>query len=146
MVNKRFDKELFESNDKQAKEAVEHLKKVFGVDEFRDGANRYSIDRIGYRNETPCINVEVEIKQHWPCGHEPFPYEEVNLPQRKNKYFNLPLPTFFVIFSADCQGAIIFSDKMVKDCSLEEVPNKYVPTGEYFYKIPIENCIVININ
>ena len=56
---------------------AEFLKEFFGVDEFTDGETRYAIDRQGYRNGQHCINVEVEIKQHWKNGHKPFPFEDI---------------------------------------------------------------------
>ncbi len=145
MANKRFSSNLFKNNDEAAKNAAEFLKEFFGVDEFTDGDTKYSIDRKGYRNEHHCINVEVEIKQHWKNGHNPFPFEDINLPQRKEKYFDLDLPTFFVIFSADCQGCVIFSDRTAKNSKLVEVPNRYVPKGEYFYKIPINKAAHIKL-
>ena len=145
MVNKRFSSNLFKNNDEAAKNAAEFLKEFFGVDEFTDGETRYAIDRQGYRNGQHCINVEVEIKQHWKNGHKPFPFEDINLPQRKEKYFDLDLPTFFVIFSADCKGCVVFSDRTAKNSKLAEVPNRYVPKGEYFYKILINKAAYIKL-
>tara|TARA_B100000287_G_scaffold397470_1_gene414087 strand:- start:1263 stop:1706 length:444 start_codon:yes stop_codon:yes gene_type:complete len=146
MAGKRFSKSLFEKNDEEAKNAVEFLKDHFGVDEFQDGETRYKIDRKGYRNGNHCLNVEVEIKQHWKDGQEPFPYDEINLPSRKGKYFDLELPTYFVIFSADCKGAVIFSDTVAKNSEMKEVPNRYVPKGEMFYKIPLKKAALMRFN
>ena len=143
MASKRFSNSLFERNDELARENVEYLKDFFGVDEFRDTASRYTIDRAGYRNDVHVLNVEVEIKQHWKAGELEFPYDDINLPSRKGKYIGLDLPTYFVIFSADCKGALIFSDKMVAQSPQEEVPNRYVRKGEYFYKIPIKNAAIL---
>lgn len=140
MRGKRFSKYLFEENDEKAKNTVEALKDLFGVDEFKDSTTRYHIDREGYRNGSHVVNVEVEIKQHWKDGHESFPFEDINLPLRKSKYFELDLPTYFVIFSADCRGGMIFSDRTAKNSPQVEVPNRYVPKGELFYKIPLSRA------
>ena len=145
MARKRFSKELFDNNDEVAKNAVEFLKDFFGVDEFKDSDTRYEIDRRGYRNGLHCLNVEVEVKHNWKKGHEPFPFEDVNLPSRKQKYFGLELPTFFVVFSADCLGAVVFSDKIAQDSETEEVPNKFVPQGEMFYKIPLDKAAIFKL-
>jgi len=146
MSGKRFSKRLFESNDELARETAEYLKDFFGVDSWEDSENRYTIDRVGHRNGQPVLNVEVEIKQHWKDGHETFPYPDVNLPERKEKYFDLDLPTYFVIFSADCRGAVIFSDRVVKKCPKVEVPNRYVRNGELFFKIPVGLASFTQIN
>lgn len=140
MNGKRFSKYLFEENDEKAKNTVEALKDFFGIDEFRDSENRYQIDRKGYRQGAHVVNVEVEVKQHWKDGHEPFPFEDINLPLRKEKYFELEHPTYFVIFSADCRGGMIFSDRTAKHSPKVEVPNRYVREGELFYKIPLSRA------
>ena len=145
MATKRFSSNLFKNNDEAAKDAAEFLKEFFGVDKFTDAETRYAIDREGYRGGHHCINVEVEIKQHWKEGHKPFPFEDINLPSRKEKYFELKLPTYFVIFSADCKGCMVFSDRTAKNSKLVEVPNRYVPKGEYFYKIPINKAAHIKL-
>ena len=140
MRGKRFSKYLFEENDERAKKTVEALKDFFGIDEFKDSKTRYEIDREGYRQGNHVVNVEVEVKQHWKDGHESFPFEDINLPLRKAKYFDLELPTYFVIFSADCRGGMIFSDRTAKNSPQVEVPNRYVPEGELFYKIPMSKA------
>lgn len=145
MRGKRFCPNLFDRNDDLARTTLEYLKDFFGIDEFKDTENKYTIDRAGWRNGNHVLNVEVEIKQHWKEGHRPFPFLEINLPIRKIKYVGLELPTFFVIFSADCKGAIVFSDRMVEKAPKEEVPNRYVSRGEYFFKIPIENAAVLTL-
>ena len=143
MRAKKFSQNLFDRNDEAARQTVEYLKDFFGIDEFKDTENRYTIDRAGWRNGIHVMNVEVEIKQNWKEGHRPFPYLDINLPTRKCKYFGLEQPTYFVIFSADCKGAVVFSDRMAEKAPREEVPNKLVSHGEYFFKIPIENAAIL---
>jgi|TARA_B100000282_G_C31736673_1_gene493840 hypothetical protein len=138
-ARKRFSKRLFEENDELARNAVEHLRHHFGVDCFKDSKNRYTIDREGWRDETHLMNIEVEVKHNWKKGLEAFPYDTIHLPKRKEKYFGLSKPTYFVIFSSDLQGAIVFSDRTAMEHGkLKEVPNKFVPKGELFYSIPIQ--------
>ena len=139
MVRKRFSQTLFADNDESARNAVEHLKHHFGVDEFRDSENRYTVDRQGWRDSTHLMNVEVEVKHNWKKGLDEFPYETIHLPERKEKYFRMERPTYFVIFSSDLKGAIVFSDRTAMlHGALKEVPNKFVPQGEMFFSIPIE--------
>ncbi len=137
-AKKRFSKMLFEENDEMARCAVEKLKHHFGVDEFRDSRNRYTVDREGWRDEKHLMNVEVEVKHNWKQGLSSFPYDTIHLPKRKEKYLGMDTPTYFVIFSSDMGGAIVFSDKTVEEYGkLKEVPNKFVPSGELFFNIPV---------
>ena len=140
MVRKRFSKSLFEQYDESAKNAADRMIEYFGVDEFTDGDNRYKVDRKGYKDNDHTINVEVEVKMIWKEGLKTFPYDEINLPSRKEKYTTLDKPTSFVIFSKDMKGAVVFTDETVRKCEKVEVKNKYCPSGELFFKIPIEKA------
>ena len=138
VVRKHFSNQLFQDNDEVAKQAVEHLKEHFHVDEFKDSATRYMVDREGWADGEHIVNVEVEVKHNWKKGMNPFPYNTIHLPQRKEKYLSLEKPTHFVIFSSDLQGAITFADTTVLEHgNLKEVPNKFVARGELFYNVPI---------
>ena len=48
-ARKQFSQQLFQDNDELAKQAVEHLKEHFNVEEFKDSETRYSVDREGWR-------------------------------------------------------------------------------------------------
>jgi hypothetical protein len=145
-ARKRFSKSLFDDNDEVARMAVEQLKHHFGVDEFRDSESRYTVDREGWKAEEHLVNVEVEVKHNWKRGLETFPYDTIHLPKRKEKYLELDKPTHFVIFSSDMEGAIVFSDKTVKDYAvMKEVPNKFVPKGEMFFNIPVNKTSWLKI-
>lgn len=137
-MRKQFSQRLFDENDVNARHAVERLRHYFGIDEFRDSKNVYTIDREGFRSGNHVLNVEVEVKHNWGQGTTQFPFRTIHLPQRKEKYFDLDKPTYFVIFSSDLKGAIVFSDRTVKEhAMLKEVPNKFVAEGELFYDVPL---------
>tara|TARA_R110000751_G_scaffold77312_2_gene155966 strand:- start:3476 stop:3934 length:459 start_codon:yes stop_codon:yes gene_type:complete len=138
-AKKRFSKMLFDENDELARVAVEKLRHYFAVDEFKDSRTRYTVDREGWRGEKHLMNVEVEIKHNWKEGLQTFPYDTIHLPKRKEKYLSMPQPTYFVIFSSDMGGAIVFSDRTVERyAEMKEVPNKFVPQGEMFFNIPVD--------
>ena len=146
MITKRFSKSLYEKHDESAKESAERMKEFFGVEEFTDGDNRYKVDRKGFKGGEHICNVEVEVKMIWKKGLSDFPYDEINLPGRKKKYLELDKPTSFVIFSKDMQGAVVFTDEVVKDCKMVEVKNKYCPSGEMFFKIPLKKATHVVLN
>ena len=146
MITKRFSKSLYEKHDESAKESAERMKEFFGVEEFTDGDNRYKVDRKGFKGGEHICNVEVEVKMIWKKGLSDFPYDEINLPGRKKKYLELDKPTSFVIFSKDMQGAVVFTDEVVRKCKMVEVKNKYCPSGEMFFKIPLKKATHVVLN
>jgi len=77
--------------------------------------------------------VECEVKTVWKG--EVFPYETVQLPQRKSKFFISP--TLFFIWNNELSNALMFKSEDIKDLTPVEVCNKYVASGEMFYQIPL---------
>jgi len=146
MVRKRFSRELYAQYDDLAKEAADKMVEYFCVDNFTDGDNQYKVDRKGIKDGEHILNVEVEVKMAWAKGLDDFPYDEINLPERKEKYTKLDKPTSFVIFSKDLKGAVVFTDHTVSNCNKVEVKNKYCPQGELFFKIPIEKSTHLVLN
>ena len=78
--------------------------------------------------------VECEVKIVWDS--EEFPYDTVQLPQRKQKFFDKT--TRFFIWNKSLTKAATFWSDDIKDLEPVEVPNKYVYKGEYFFQIPLD--------
>lgn len=134
-ARKRFSKELWKENHAKA---VKSLLPWLG-----DGWDENHGDRFGPDIKGPNSQwAEVEIKQHWEDTLE-FPFETVNLPQRKGKWLSLRIK--FYVLSKGCKYAIQIPKAQLKDEYLVEVPNKYVFKGEYFYQIPVKNCKIIKL-
>lgn len=131
---KRFDRELYNEYDKKARVATMEYLKSIGF-EVCEHPNRYAQDLIAF---SPIDNyefhVECEVKLVWDS--EEFPYDTVQLPQRKQKFFDGN--TKFFIWNKPLTKAITFWDSEISDLIPVEVPNKYVHKGEYFYQIPLE--------
>ena len=131
---KRFDRALYEEYDKKARKATTDYLKGIGF-EVCEHPNRYAQDLIAF---SPMDNyefyAECEVKVIWDS--EEFPYETVQLPQRKQKFFDGN--TKFFIWNKGLTKAITFWDAEISDLIPVEVPNKYVHKGEYFYQIPLE--------
>ncbi len=131
---KRFDRALYEEYDKKARKATTDYLKGIGF-EVCEHPNRYAQDLIAF---SPMDNyefyAECEVKVIWDS--EEFPYETVQLPQRKQKFFDGN--TKFFIWNKGLTKAITFWDSEISDLIPVEVPNKYVHKGEYFYQIPLE--------
>lgn len=134
MQRKRFDRELYLLNDQKAKKAVlKYLGKGWGENPKKTGVDLVNIINTAF--------VECEIKQRF-IGKE-FPYETVQLPERKGKWKDLNIRYF--ILNKQCTYAIIIYPKSLKDSRLKEVPNKYVFKGEYFYQIPVKECDLVKL-
>jgi hypothetical protein len=65
-----------------------------------------------------------------------FPYDSVQLPERKKKFFDKP--TLFFIWNEDCTRAATFWSAQVQQLTPVEVSNRYIRKGEYFYQVPLE--------
>jgi len=146
-ARKRFDRELFEKYDKAAREATSNHLRTQGY-KVMEHPDRYAQDLLFYRSsddwENPniCLKAECEVKIIW-SGTE-FPYDSVQLPQRKEKFFD-GLTQFF-IWNKDLDTAVTFWDNDIKDLTPVEVPNKYIAKGEYFYQIPMERVEIVSAN
>lgn len=132
-VSKKFSGNLYAQNDAAARSAV---KAHFGP-KCLDNPDKYGVDLM-YRGRM----IEVEIKQHWQLQDE-FPYDLVQISERKGKFRGAN--TEFWILNKYINRAIIIPSHLLHKRYLKEVPNKYVPAGEYFYCIPVRLCKVIRL-
>jgi hypothetical protein len=125
---KTFNKEMFERVDQQTREVTKDYLMSVGKTAY-DNPDKYGADLI---IDNLCY-VECECKLVW--GDNAFPWAEVNLPQRKEKFTRLDMPCMFMIWNKDFNRFVIFSSTTVADSKLVEVPNKEIPVGEKFFKI-----------
>lgn len=144
MTRKPFDQKLLESNDPSAREAIRDYIGRSGLF-VRDNPDIYGPDLIVYKGFKPLSFVEVEVKLVWKPEQHAFPWDTVQLPERKLKFLNLGLPIEFFILRADLERAVFFTDNVVAKSPIEEVKNKYVKVGELFCRIDIRECQVIDI-
>lgn len=129
---KRFDRELFQKYDQLARDVTTAYLESLGY-EVDVHPDRYAQDLIA-TSPAKDFCVECEVKLVW--DGEEFPYPNVQLPERKKKFFNVP--TQFFIWNKPLQYAMSFWSHDVATLESVEVPNKYVHSGEYFYQIPMD--------
>ena len=141
MKNKPFDRELYEQYNQKGIEAAKHFYKDYcSVDVVED----YGLDLKLFNSDKICTKlVEVEVRAQWIKGKKYFSYPIVHIPARKYKYITKALPLVkelsnidFIIFNKDCNIAFLSNFDLILKCPLAEVPNIYMPEGEYFYKVP----------
>lgn len=131
-TRKAFCKDLHKAYDQLAKEAsTKHLTSLgFNV---MEPENIYIQDLIAEREDLSFM-VETEVKLVW--RGDVFPYNTVQLPKRKEKFFIKE--TLFYIWNKPLTHAATFWSPNIKHLEPIEVQNKYVSKGEFFYQIPID--------
>lgn len=141
-IRKRFDSNLYSQNDTLARNKVKELLKD---SDFKvvDNVKKTGVDLFVYKDGVHLINIECEIKRVWKT--QEFPYESVQIPERKNKYFKLDKPTVFVMFNEDQSAYLAIKGEDLKNSPLKEVPNKYVWKGELFFQVPLDKVTLNDI-
>jgi hypothetical protein len=135
MATKRFDKELHNTCDKMGRDIVKSFVSSFWSMQAQDNPNRYGVDLHLYKDDVLVGYAEVEVRLAWKTLE--FPYEDLNVPERKRKLLSQDLPTFFFSINKDgtalfhCHGDIVLESKVA------EVRNKYVFRDEHFFKVPL---------
>jgi len=132
---KPFDRKLYAKYDELARKYSRSELIPLGY-VVKDNPRKTGVDLIVEKDDEIIFYVECEIKKALEGGK--FPYDEVNLPERKKKYVGLKYPTLFMIFDPLGEHLICFWDKWIDKCNLEEVHNRYMRQGEYFFKIPLK--------
>lgn len=143
-VMKRFDEQSFAANDTAAINAVlKHLLKQGSW--ARKNDELYQPDILLYNTGFQVLSyIEVEIKHNWKEGTE-FPFDTVNLPERKGKYRRKKKDIEYWILRKDLGAAVIIPEHAVVDTRLVEVRNRLIPEGEMFFSIPIDDCNIIRL-
>lgn len=131
--SKKFDRTLHQGNDPKSRQVVkDYLAKQGFIVE--DNTNQYGVDLV---SEDGAIQVEVEHRLPWTG--ERFPFSEINVPERKAKFFRNG-KVHYVILSKDYSRLGIILGKNIQtfmgNDNLVENPNKFVKNNELFFKVP----------
>ena len=152
---KPFDKELFKKNDKLGRKYAKHFlprilrekdpKKYHSV-EVKDNQDVYGPDLCCYNEGELVGYFETEIKHNWVS--DKFPFQDLQIPERKAKWIDghKGLPVTFCVLSKpvgndsvpSIQNMVTVKGRTMSKCPLQVIPNKFMPHGEKFFKIPID--------
>ncbi len=102
--------------------------------------DRYGPDIIVYSGLSPSYYIEAEIKLVWKADSDMFPWETIQIPERKGKFMRMRKALEFWVFRQDLQRCIVIPGKVAKASPQVEVSNKYVSKGEMFYQVPVVKC------
>ena len=131
---KPFSQELHNIYDAPARKAVTDWAQMKWGLKVKENPNRYGVDLICFRSDTPVGALEVEVRQP---GFDL--NRSIHVGQRKEKLFQEGLPTLFFALTQDLSRAYWVKANLIANCPLIEVHNKYVNKGELFYDCPIQN-------
>ena len=95
--------------------------------------DKYAQDLVATRGSDRFF-VECEQKPLWKG--ERFPFNSVQLPERKQKFF--ADKTLFFIWNNEWTSAFIFWSHKISHLDPVEVKNRRIANGEYFFQIPLE--------
>lgn len=141
-IRKRFDPVLYEENDRIAKEFVKNALKGSEY-QVIDNPKKRGVDLLLYKDSQHIANIECEIKRVWKNAE--FPYDSIQIPDRKTKYTELEKPTIFVMLNNDQTSYLALSQQTLLASPKKEVPNKYVYKGEMFFQVPLNSVHFNNL-
>lgn len=130
---KPFSASLHKKNDPKSRRVVKEYLQKKDID-LEDNPDKYGVDLI---SKDGTVKVEVEHRLSWQ-GPE-FPFNEINVPERKGKFFGDKEVSYAILNKEYTHIGIIPNKKLRKYLTaenLKENPNKYVKAGELFYKVP----------
>ena len=141
MVHKRFDKDLFDKYDGIGRDAAKNYYLGLGY-EICDNKNKYGPDLVLYHSGVFVAYIECEVKRKWIDSK--FPDKLVRFPERKIKYLTGEKIYFFMT-NISGSSALIVDGKELKVDSLKEFKNSFVPNGELFYHVELENVTFVSV-
>ena len=138
-MRKRFDRQLFDENDSQARHVVSQYLQYTRDCMVQDNPDIYGVDLLMTGALGDITAIEVEVKRVWKEGPG-FPWDCVQLPERKRRYMDCGYPIEYWILNNTLEYAIVIPGSAVARAIPVEIPNKYVSHGELFVQIPINEC------
>ena len=142
MASKRFDKGLFNLYDGLGRDTAKRYYTSLGH-RIEDNENKYGPDLLLYVSGTFYSYIECEVKRKWISKE--FPNEIVRFPERKSKYLTGE-PIKFFMTNVNGDRALIVDGKQLKADSLKEFKNSFVPSGELFYHVELEEVAFVDVS
>lgn len=141
-MRKKFDKSLYDKYDAAAKTKLAEIFKGLQW-QVKVSPKKMDVDFEVYKDGELVGYLETEVKLNWNTA--PFPYSDVQWPERKWKYCSLGKPTIFMMFNHDLSEYLTAMGTDLLSSKLEMVRNKYIPYGENFFKVPTTKVIFNDI-
>jgi hypothetical protein len=130
-IHAKFDSSAFARSDAAAREATTELLNGYGYT-VQPHPNKYAQDLIAEKGDKRFL-VECEQKSLWSGNL--FPFDSVQLPERKRKFFKER--TLFCMWNKGFTSALMFWSDKIEHLEPVEVSNRRIKKGEYFFQIPM---------
>ena len=144
--HKSFDRKLYDEVNDLSIKAVKKYLKAAGH-KITSTKEKYTAD-IESTFKGKHYLTEAEVKLVWD-GEWPQHWWNVRVPERKTKLLEQAeredKTLTFLYLNKNFTKAWKIDGDVVKKCPLEEVPNRFVPKGEYFYIVPITKATLVNL-
>ena len=136
---KPFEQDLHDKYDLPAKMAIaNHVANKCGV-EVEPNEDQYGVDLVVKKEGKPVGSIEVEVRQWSPTC----PFSTIHVPERKAKFFGSNV--LFFALTKDMKHAYWIETSNIKQYPLREVPNVKVASGEFFYDVPTEDFVYVEL-
>lgn len=135
---KPFNPELYEANDLEARlRVIDFFEQKFARHglEIGNSEDPYAPDIEVRKNGDVKAHIEVEVKQAWDYGD--FPFSTIQLPERRKK--SAEIGSRFAVLNKHFTRMAYIKPDVLLSSPLVEVKNKYVPEGEMFYQVSVDN-------
>lgn len=137
---KKFSSKEYQKNIK----AFESLQKHFHFLYPQLRPEDYSVDVAIYNGErayqkgsSPLCYLEIESKSNWRKKDFPAHFPDVQFLAKKQRFLQLDIPTYWVLFNDDCSNAGIINLRKIPSYELDVVYCKPASIGyDFFYRIP----------
>ena len=136
---KAFSRSLYNQHDHAGKQFVAKvLRKKHGEDLEIMGDAGFGVDLKLYKNGEKIGTAEVEVRNNWR-DNDPFPFDTVNIPYRKKKFFTDGSCVYFSV-NKNLTRCLIITEKIILESPIKENHNNYVANGDIFFNVAVENC------
>jgi len=140
---KKFSKRLFDTHDAPARTLSKMiLEEQMGYRYAADHTDTYGPDLICEDDWGVRKFIECEVKNNW-SGPQ-FPFDSVQVPERKRKFCRIP-NLYFMMFNKEMDHFIWMKGADILTSPLVEVKNKFTPSGELFFQVPLIHTKIIRI-
>jgi hypothetical protein len=137
---KPFDQQLFDENDRIAKEAVRDFIKYQWNLEAIEG-EKFGVDLVVKDGEKVIGYAEVERRHNW-VGKFTFP--TVHVPYRKRKFFEQAPETALFAVSQDMSQAMWARGEDILASPIVKVDNRFM-ADEPFYDVPVDKWKTVEL-
>ena len=143
MAYKKFNQQLHEQYDKIGRDVVKNFVEASWGFTVKDNPDKYGIDLLLFKGDDLFGYAEVEVRNSWNTVE--FPFKDLNVPQRKKKLLDNPKPTYFFSVNKPLTALFYCPAEAILTANLEEQSNRYIASGELFYKVPLSRLMHVKL-